>query len=259
MNIIRKMKRFLYVIGYCRGLSADLKSFFILLFSFAAFKFFHNFGCLKVKMKYQGKEFDFYISERSDLTVIEEIFILEEYKIENADPKMIFDLGSNVGASVIYFKLLYPNASVYAFEPDPRAFSKLKKNTEQFSGTHLYNCAISDKDGVMDFYVNPKISISSSCFQRSGNLEKITVPAKSISTILNEEKISNVDLVKFDVEGEEFAIFEKFGDLGKIKQLIGEIHEDISGKTLEEFKGYFPGRDIKAKVSMPKRYIVNII
>jgi FkbM family methyltransferase len=258
MNIVRKIKRFSRVIGYCGRLSADLKSFFVLLYLFTAFKFFHNFDSVKVRMKYQGKKFDFHISDRSDLTVIEEIFIKEEYEIENADPKVIFDLGSNVGASVIYFKLLYSGASIYAFEPDPRAFSKLRKNTAQFTDIHLYNCAISDKDGQMDFYVNPGISISSSCFQRSGNLEKIAVPAKSIATVLSEEKIANVDLLKFDVEGAEYAIFEKFSDHEKVKRLIGEIHEDISGKTLKEFIGYFPGRDIKTKPSMPRRYIVNI-
>jgi FkbM family methyltransferase len=40
----------------------------------------------------------------------------------------ILDLGANVGSSVLFFKTIFPNARVTAFEPDPIIFAYLEEN-----------------------------------------------------------------------------------------------------------------------------------
>jgi hypothetical protein len=49
-----------------------------------------------------------------------EIFVDEIYKFnsENKEP-IIFDCGANVGTSCLYFKQLFPNGKIKAFEADP--------------------------------------------------------------------------------------------------------------------------------------------
>jgi predicted O-methyltransferase YrrM len=44
---------------------------------------------------------------------------------------LILDCGANVGVSVLYFKRLYPDAEIIAFEPDEDVFAILKQNYEE--------------------------------------------------------------------------------------------------------------------------------
>ena len=58
-----------------------------------------------------------------------EIFEQEIYKFEaNVDNPYIIDCGTNIGSSIIYFKELYPNASIIGFEADPEVYKICKKN-----------------------------------------------------------------------------------------------------------------------------------
>ncbi|TBW25562.1 FkbM family methyltransferase [Gramella sp. KN1008] len=41
---------------------------------------------------------------------------------------VVFDVGANTGIYSLVTKSINPNASVYAFEPSPRNFKKLRKN-----------------------------------------------------------------------------------------------------------------------------------
>src|SRR5262245_6977657 len=53
--------------------------------------------------------------------MFEEIFAKASYSFHSdTDRPLIFDCGSNIGMSVLFFKKLYPTARITAFEPDPR-------------------------------------------------------------------------------------------------------------------------------------------
>jgi hypothetical protein len=113
-----------------------------------------NFKPVKLKLRKFGRSFYFYATDGSDLSILQEIFINGEYEIKVVnEPKIIFDLGSNVGLSVLFFKLKYPAAKIYAFEPDPETFKKMVKNTDQFSDIYCYNFAVSEKDGQQKFFI----------------------------------------------------------------------------------------------------------
>lgn len=48
------------------------------------------------------------------------------FQIDNPAPYII-DAGANIGLGVIYFKKLFPDAEIIAFEPDPNIFAVMKK------------------------------------------------------------------------------------------------------------------------------------
>jgi hypothetical protein len=53
-----------------------------------------------------------------------EIFMDASYFFHtDNDRPLIFDCGSNIGMSVLFFKKLYQNARIIAFEPDPATFA----------------------------------------------------------------------------------------------------------------------------------------
>jgi hypothetical protein len=58
------------------------------------------------------------------------------------------------------------------------------------------------------------------------------VPSISIDDLLSEFDLEEVDLVKIDVEGSEYAIFDGMSDetLDKLNNIILEFHDNFGGR-----------------------------
>jgi FkbM family methyltransferase len=57
------------------------------------------------------------------------LFDQELYRfVAEGDAPRVFDCGAGIGLSVLYFKKLYPESQITAFEPDPEVFELLKSN-----------------------------------------------------------------------------------------------------------------------------------
>jgi hypothetical protein len=82
----------------------------------------------KGKIKFDG--FKFIVADyMSFLFQYKEIFVDEYYrfKSDNNSP-VIYDCGSNVGTSCAYFKMIYPNSVIKAFEAE-KGITELLKPT----------------------------------------------------------------------------------------------------------------------------------
>src|SRR4029077_19382983 len=54
-------------------------------------------------------------------------------------PKIILDIGSNIGASIIYFHPPFTDAKSFGVEPHPDTFPILQKNVAHFPGVTIFN------------------------------------------------------------------------------------------------------------------------
>lgn len=45
--------------------------------------------------------------------------------VSNMDIKIIFDVGANKGDTITYYHHLFPEATIYGFEPFPRVFEAI--------------------------------------------------------------------------------------------------------------------------------------
>ena len=79
--------------------------------------------------------------------------------IKKNDNLIIFDIGANVGSSIIRFQKELKFKEIHSFEPNIEAFEKLKKFTS--NSIFLNNCALGDKNQYKDFYNYKKTSSSS--------------------------------------------------------------------------------------------------
>lgn len=196
----------------------------------------------KIKIKKFNVTHSLYITDDSDLDLLKEIFFNNEYHIEiDKEPEVILDLGSNVGMSVLYFNSQYPNAKIYAFEPNPEVYHKLLLNTQSIKNIYCHNQMISDTEGQQILHINQKQSMSSSIFERKGNDVSVIIESVTIDSIMNRYGFSKVDLVKFDIEGAEYITFKSCRGLHRICNLIGEVHLDLINKTRQEFEHIFEG------------------
>ncbi|MBS0169074.1 MAG: FkbM family methyltransferase [Nitrospira sp.] len=166
------------------------------------------------------------------------ILLRNEYYFQtaNAHP-VIFDCGANIGLATLFFKWLHPGSDIHAFEPDPDTFALLKWNVEtnNLTGVHLYNVALSDVSGTASFHVDhsrpgsPRMSLQ---FERMPK-DTIAVNTLVLSSVLREQLAGRaLDFLKIDVEGAEAAVLSDLigsGQLPAVKEMLIEYHHKIAG------------------------------
>src|SRR5439155_14797928 len=160
------------------------------------------------------------------LHTYKEIFENEIYRFSSdSNAPVIIDCGANIGLSAIYFKLLYSNANVIAFEPDNNNFELLKKNIESnnLKNVELNKKAVWIKDGNISFEANE--SEASRISEENADNTTLVECMKLASFLSQYEKI---DFLKMDIEGAEDKVIHDCSNvLPDIQNMFIEYH----GKT----------------------------
>ena len=155
------------------------------------------------------------------LNSINEIFIDEIYKQELPSNPFIIDCGANIGLSVIYLKMLFPDSTIIAFEPDENNYQILQKNIDSFQlkNVDLRKEAVWIEDTVLSFS-NTNTQMSKIADSKNGN-NTIRVNAVRLKNLLGKE----VDFLKIDIEGAEYAVLKDINEsLSNVKNLFVEYH-----------------------------------
>lgn len=168
------------------------------------------------------------------------IFIRNEYffKTSKKNP-LILDCGANIGFATIFFKWLYPDCEIHAFEPDKATFNLLKENVEQneLDGVHLYNKALYDnKNEKVEFYMDkqdPGALRMSMIFERMPK-DKTIADVIALSKFIEDRiKDKEIDFLKMDIEGAEETVMLDLLENDKLKQVketVIEDHHKIGGE-----------------------------
>jgi FkbM family methyltransferase len=161
----------------------------------------------------------------SELQVVDEIFANGAYAAATAiqTPRVIVDLGSNIGASIAYFATRFPEALIYGFEPNPDVFPRLQTNVKGLPNVSVFPWAIGGRDEKAHLQTRPHQSWSASLGEGEGS-NSTEVSVRSLSSIADELDIARIDLLKLDIEGAEFDAIESFPELSRIGSVVGEVH-----------------------------------
>lgn len=150
-------------------------------------------------------------------------------ELEKENP-VIIDAGAHIGMSVIYFKMLFPQARVIAFEPIEENFALLKKNVEenQLENVELIQAVVAPKSGRLQI----QEPIGEGAWKSGAGIipkgwkgiqtnKEIAVTAVGIQEILHDE----VDILKMDIEGMEYEIVRNMGtSMHNAKMIMMEVH-----------------------------------
>lgn len=170
-----------------------------------------------------------------------EIFVRQYYYYRaNTDSPVVFDCGANVGMATLYFKWLYPNARIQAFEPDPRTFAVLNRNVSQnrLASVVTHNCALWDENGEIEFFIDNATPGSLLMSTENSRLRgtSIHVPGRKLSDFIE----GPVDLLKLDVEGAEHRILRDLLSSEKIqyiRHMVIEYHHHM-GEQRSQLAGF---------------------
>jgi FkbM family methyltransferase len=162
----------------------------------------------------------------SFLFMYDEIFREEIYKFKtkNQTPYII-DGGANIGLASIYFKKLYPNAEIVAFEPDTDIFTILKSNikTFNFKGVKLINKGLWNTENYLSFKSEGADAGLLGEFDNTIS-EDNQVEVTSLRPYLSK----TVDFLKLDIEGAETVVLKDIAeDLDNVARIFVEYHSFV--------------------------------
>lgn len=142
------------------------------------------------------------------------------------DDPVIFDVGANCGQTTIELLKVMPQATIFAFEPDPRAIARFRQNI-QHPNVHLQECAVGATVGTITFHQSsgaedlPNYRAgwdqSGSIRRPQGHLQiwpwvkfetQIEVPIVTLDSWADANGVDEVDFIWADVQGAESDLVE---------------------------------------------------
>jgi FkbM family methyltransferase len=187
----------------------------------------------------------------SFLFMYKEIFEQEIYKFNttNVEPYII-DAGANIGLSSIYFKMLFPDAHIVAFEPDETIFEILQLNLESFgfNDVELHKKGLWDSDTKLSFKSEgADAGIISDLHDLNSATSKVDV------TSLNPFLTKKVDLLKIDIEGAETIVLKNIeNNLDVVERIFVEYHSFAGQKqSLNQVIDILSKANFRLYMSMP--------
>jgi FkbM family methyltransferase len=142
------------------------------------------------------------------------------------DDPVIIEVGANCGQTTIELLKAMPGATIFAFEPDPRAIAKFREAIVK-PNVHLYECAIGAVNGKISFHQSSGAEHAAEYregWDQSGSIRRpkshlkvwpwvrfekeITVPIMTLDAWSEQHQISKADFVWADVQGAESDLVE---------------------------------------------------
>ena len=166
-----------------------------------------------------------------DKSVLKEVWIKQIYNkygigVEEGDT--VIDIGAHIGLFSVYASDLSKSGKVYAFEPFPKNFAKLREHKEinEQDNLLIHNVAISDREGTETLYLSPDNNTGGHSLRLKTHSEnKLVVNTISLAAFCNKEKIDHIDYLKIDCEGAEFSILKSNESiLDKVRKMVLECH-----------------------------------
>jgi FkbM family methyltransferase len=170
------------------------------------------------------------ISDPGELSALHHIFQKEEYAV-HGNPRVIFDLGANVGFATLYFSRRFPDTRIVAVEGDPRTYARLVRNVEGLPNVTTLNRAMATTDGPLTFY-SSRYSLWSGLTPQSAEATAVQVEGITLDSLRKHVGIEEVGLLKLDSEGAEFDVL-RASQLDVVNEIIAEIHYDLSSDSTE--------------------------
>jgi FkbM family methyltransferase len=149
---------------------------------------------------------------------------------------VVVDIGFNFGIFA-YHTLNFNPSKIYGIEPNV-AVSNYFKNIIRDERVKIYDSAMGDYDGEIEFFENEDTGMSTICddLNLSGKKTSYKVPIMTLRTLVEKEQIDSIDYLKVDCEGAEFSIFESIDEeflKNKIKKIAIEYHRIPSDSKVQ--------------------------
>lgn len=171
--------------------------------------------------------------------------------LQDFDPRVIFDVGANVGQTTCVYKKYWPAAQIYSFEPVSSSFDRLCKATARFADVRCFRLAMSDCGGMARMTAKEFDSMNAilPAGEDFAAVSSEEVPTRTITSFCAEHSIKHIHLLKIDTEGHDLKV------LNGADQMLNDLSIDLihieAGMNpnnhrhapLEAIKGYLEAKN----------------
>lgn len=187
---------------------------------------------------------------------------------DSASNLTVFDVGAHHGDSVNEFLTLFPNAQIFAFEPESANFGILAQKFKISSKISLMNMAVGNKNIKTDFYRNnysatnsllPINSVEINRWADSNDFYQeavLQVDQITIDKFCIDRKIDIINILKLDIQGGELMALE-----GASEMLSNQSIECLFCEV--EFRQLYENQpliwDISAYLMAKRYHLLNIV
>lgn len=170
-------------------------------------------------------------------TYINEDSSIQVWKQFVKESRVIIDVGANFGFYSLLSAGINPKANIFAFEPSPYILRSFRRNIElnNYENIYLQPVGVGDKEGKFKLFVSDVNNTGMSSLVNRGEFSKYTVDVDvvSLDEFVVANSLSAIDLVKIDVEGNEFNVIKGMEEIIKINQPV--IFIELLNDTLKNF------------------------
>jgi FkbM family methyltransferase len=209
----------------------------------------------------------------SDLPVCTQIFEDQEYAFvldylsDRTKPYIFLDIGANIGLTSLYLKTHFPNASIYALEPEINSYHSF---VEHMRINHITQVQIENKGlYVSDTTLYPSRSFrdgqswSFALSETQEDAEGNKIEVISLSSLLTRQALDKITLLKIDIEGGEYDLLNDPIFLSEIadrvKLMMIEVHGEVmsvaQAKDILVGAGFMVFQLASSTVCINKRFI----
>jgi FkbM family methyltransferase len=196
-----------------------------------------------------GRRFGLLLRGPADLATVGEVLVDDLYDVPGVDDaRVILDLGSHIGTSIVFFRQRHPRAEIHGFEPDPGSFEMLQANVGALEGVSIDARAVAAGRGMARLHSSPN-SLASSLI--AGDGDPVSVRTIGLDGIIEELGLDRIDLLKIDVEGAEYDVLANATRLGIVRAIAGELHPGLVPVDPDAFFALLDGFDVHVDVFSP--------
>lgn len=181
--------------------------------------------------------------------------VLDVVKRFLPDNPLILDAGAFDGTDTVAMAKMWPNGTLYAFEPVPQIYNWLTNNAKKCTNIHCFDVALSNKIGFQKFFLSEDPNNPGVNFQ-SGSLlapkehlnyshiefkKETIVPTITIDKWAEENHVPRIDMMWLDLQGMELDVLKSSPNiLSTVKVIYTEV------EFVEAYTGQGMYEDIRA-------------
>jgi FkbM family methyltransferase len=143
-----------------------------------------------------------------------------------SSPRLILDIGANIGAFALRAHNQWPNARILCYEPMPFNLDQLRENVSPDYGT-VFPYAICGTSGVREIYIGDMFVTSGFVKGPRQTSQRIAVQCMAAADL------PVADLVKIDTEGSEVEILRGL-NLSATSIIMLEHHSKADAKLIRD-------------------------
>jgi FkbM family methyltransferase len=147
---------------------------------------------------------------------------------------VVFDVGGFKGDWAEKINSLY-DCKIYIFEPIPEFAQEIKERFKNNVDIFVFNLGLADKNETKEI----SLSADGSSTYIVNNLKTIKARFADILDIIRENHIIKIDLIKMNIEGDEYPLLARLIDSGwvkNIKDIQIQFHDFIPGAKTKRTK-----------------------